>query len=201
MRSLFRTVLLVLSASLLAGTAAAAELRASKLMGMTVENRQGENLGEVRDLIVDLDRNHVRSLVMDVNRAFHLGANLYAVPVGEFTVKDNRLVVDADREKFTRARGFDRNKWPAYSDPYWAMVTPWPGGVPAPAGGILPDQPAGTGASAKAAPPIVRASDLLGRRDVKDLVVEIPGGQVRHALVERDGKEGRVALKELGVRP
>jgi sporulation protein YlmC with PRC-barrel domain len=212
------TLAVILSSPLLAllpfAGALAADVRASEVLDRNVETRKGEDVGKLEQLVIDLEENRVAYAVMEKGGVLGIGGKLLALPYGELTVKPGADAVRVPRspEQMKQAREFDRKAWPAFSDPYWAMTSPQPGGAPAPAGGIamtpggsVPPESAAAGATTL---PLryVRSDQIIGAElrqgerkagKVKDLVFDADSGKVTHALVERDGAENRVPLSTI----
>jgi sporulation protein YlmC with PRC-barrel domain len=103
-----------------AGSRAADQHRASKIIGMDVVNRQGEKLGDVEDIIVD-QRGNVTHAVVSTGGFLGIGERLHAIPWDSIN-RDGagqNFVVDVDRDRLRNAPGFDRNNWPNVTDQQW----------------------------------------------------------------------------------
>jgi sporulation protein YlmC with PRC-barrel domain len=92
---------------------------ASRLIGMEVENRQGEQLGEVIDLIVDTSNDEVEYAVLSFGGVANLGDKLFAYPLHRFNRTaardENKLVLNVTRESLEAVPGFDRSLWPDFN--------------------------------------------------------------------------------------
>jgi sporulation protein YlmC with PRC-barrel domain len=92
---------------------------ASRLLGMEVENRQGEQLGEVVDLIVDTSSDEVEYAVLSFGGLANLGDKLFAYPLHRFdrtAARDgHKLVLNVTRNSLEAAPGFDRSLWPDFN--------------------------------------------------------------------------------------
>ena len=111
-------------------------LSASSLKGDNVVNHQGEDLGKIEEIMIDLDRGRVAYVVLSFGGFLGMGDKLFAIPWQAFTVDttQKRLVLNADKELLEKAPGFDKNNWPDMADlalgstlygyygykPYWA---------------------------------------------------------------------------------
>jgi hypothetical protein len=95
----------------------------SKLIGMNVENSQGENLGEVKDIIID-STGKVRYAAVSYGGIMGMGDKMYAVPLDAFTFKrekdmffdDVKLILNVTKEKVKDLKGFDNKNWPDLDD-------------------------------------------------------------------------------------
>jgi len=89
-------------------------LSASKLIGNKVINRDGEQLGNIKDLMIDLDDAQIAYAVLSFGGLLGLGDKLFAVPLEAliFSGKDNTVILDVDKEVLKNAPGFDKDHWP-----------------------------------------------------------------------------------------
>lgn len=92
-------------------------LTASELKGANVYNPQGENLGTIKDLMIDTVTGRVNYAVLSFGGFLGLGDKYFAVPVQALTIdiKDN-IILDVDKERLKNAPGFDKNNWPVTYD-------------------------------------------------------------------------------------
>ena len=191
---------------------AATEMRASRLIDMEVENRQGRNLGEVEDLVIDLPGARVQFAVLELQNAFDLGRKLFAYRLTDFsTGGGRRLILDVDPAQLRQARGFSEDSWPRWSDSYWTSYQPEPGGRPLP--GMAPEAlsaPAAAGGTARTVT-LMRARELLGKQvrnrdgspagEIEDLVVDLRNGAITHAVIDIEGtlQQARVPIDVLAM--
>ena len=97
-------------------------LSATSLNGTGVRNRAGEDLGSVKDLMIDLGDGSVRYAVLSFGGILGMGDRLFAVPFDSFTIdaENECLVLDVSEERLENAPGFDQNDWPDFADPSFA---------------------------------------------------------------------------------
>ena len=90
-------------------------LSASSITGTTVRNRQGETLGDIKDLVVDLSSGRVRYAVLDFGGFLGIGDKYFAVPLEAFRTdtQSEQLVLDMDKGRLENAPGFDKSEWPS----------------------------------------------------------------------------------------
>jgi sporulation protein YlmC with PRC-barrel domain len=101
--------------------------RGSKLIGADVENLQGEDLGEIKDVIIDWQTGRVAYVVIAFSRIMGLGNKYFAVPFealwpepGQKAGDQERYLLNVDKEQMKNAPGgFDQNNWPNMSDRTW----------------------------------------------------------------------------------
>jgi len=96
-------------------------LSASTLKGDKVVNNQGEALGKIEELMIDLDRGRIAYAVLSFGGFLGMGDKLFAIPWQAFGVDTagKRLVLNADKELLKKAPGFDKSNWPNMADPAW----------------------------------------------------------------------------------
>lgn len=93
-------------------------LSSSSLTGNDVENRQGESLGSIKDLMLDPRTGRVAYAVLDFGGFLGIGNKLFAVPLESMTLDtaNHRFVLDVDKERLEEAPGFDKDNWPSHPD-------------------------------------------------------------------------------------
>jgi hyperosmotically inducible periplasmic protein len=93
--------------------------RASKLIGMTVKNRQDETLGDVENLLVDLPSGRLVAVVLSSGGFLGMGDALSAVPPTalQFSADRASLQLDATKQSLTSAPHFKANQWPDFAQP------------------------------------------------------------------------------------
>lgn len=91
---------------------------AATLTGMTVGNVQGEHLGEIKDLVIDLHRGRIEYAVLSYGGVLGIGDKLFAIPWQAFGVdrERTRLLLDVSKEVLRNAPGFDKDNWPESAD-------------------------------------------------------------------------------------
>jgi sporulation protein YlmC with PRC-barrel domain len=92
--------------------------KASDLIGMTVQNYQGEKLGKVEDLAVDVESGRIVQAILSTGGFIGIGDTLTAVPPGALhrDVTNRVLHLDADQAKLKAAPKFEMSRWADYSD-------------------------------------------------------------------------------------
>jgi sporulation protein YlmC with PRC-barrel domain len=93
-------------------------MAADMLHGETVVDRRGEDLGVIEDIVIDVQRGAVAYAVV----ACGPGGRLFAIPWNAITLDTtrHRFILDAEKERFEHAPGFDKDHWPSMADPSWA---------------------------------------------------------------------------------
>lgn len=183
-------------------------LRAYDVMGMNVRNAQGEKLGDIKDLMVDMGRHpRVRYAALDFGGFLGIGDKLFAVPWQALKLrhdaKDNDrafLELDATKESLKNAPGFDKDAWPNFADNRWADEVHKHYRVSTPAAKVDVDvnrkNPATT-SNGQSSALLRRASKVEGIEvknaadqkigKVEDLVLEVGTGEVRYFALSFGG--------------
>ncbi len=97
-------------------------LSADSLVGTDVVNPQGENLGNIKAIMLDIETGQIAYAVLDFGGFLGLGNKLFALPWRGFTVNTGReeIVLDIPKERLENAEGFDKDDWPDMADPNFA---------------------------------------------------------------------------------
>ena len=95
----------------------------SKFIGLNIENPQGENIGEVKDIMLD-STGRVSYVAVSYGGFMGMGDKMYTVPMDAFTFKrdsdsfyDNvKLILNVSKEQLKDDKGFDTKNWPDLND-------------------------------------------------------------------------------------
>ena len=93
-------------------------LSASSVSGDKVVNPQGEKLGEIEEIMLDIDDDRIAYAVLSFGGFLGIGDKLFAVPWGALKLdpKNKRFILDVPKAKLEKAPGFDKNNWPDFAD-------------------------------------------------------------------------------------
>ncbi|NMG68002.1 PRC-barrel domain containing protein [Azoarcus indigens] len=97
-------------------------MAASTLQGDAVVNADGEDLGKIKEIMIDVPSGRVAYAVLSSGGFLGLGDKLYAIPWMALTLDIGRkcFVLDVDAERLKNAPGFDKDSWPSMADTTWA---------------------------------------------------------------------------------
>lgn len=97
-------------------------MSANTLEGDTVVNEEGEDLGKILSIMIDVPRGQVAYAVLSFGGFLGMGSKLFAIPWPDLAFDTDRkcFVLDVDKELLERAPGFDKDHWPSLADLKWA---------------------------------------------------------------------------------
>ena len=98
-------------------------MAASSFEGETVVNLQGESVGEIEEVMLDVRVGRIAYAVMSVGGFLGIGEKYFAVPWHALTMDtdNHRFILDVDNERLKDAQGFDKDHWPSMGDQAWAV--------------------------------------------------------------------------------
>jgi sporulation protein YlmC with PRC-barrel domain len=177
-------------------------LRASEVIGKSVRNSQGQDIGKIEDMVIDLNTGQVRHAILSFDPGILSAERLFAVPVNELRMATDRddIVYDVSRERLESA-SFNRSEWNEnfLRDPARLSRI---------------DPGARTAQSAQGN--LQRASDLIGQNvksrtgetigELEELVVNMAQQNVHYAVMKFDaswapGTESRFVLPLNAFQP
>jgi len=96
--------------------------KVSDLVGKDVKNAQRENLGDIKEVVLDPAHRRVRYVVVSFGGFLGLGDKLFAIPWSAFTWqgRDQDILLRVEKERFKNAPGFDKEHWPDLANPTWS---------------------------------------------------------------------------------
>ena len=95
---------------------------ASTLEGNPVINLEGEKLGTIDEIMLDVPMGRIAYAVLSSGGFLGVGDKLFAIPWGALTLDtDNKcFLLDVSKERLEKAPGFDKDHWPSLADQTWA---------------------------------------------------------------------------------
>jgi sporulation protein YlmC with PRC-barrel domain len=95
---------------------------ADTLLGEGVVNGANENLGDIKEIMLDMNTGQVAYAVLAFGGFLGMGEKLFAVPwpALHLDTVNKRFVLDVEKERLKNAPGFDKDAWPDMSDVQWA---------------------------------------------------------------------------------
>lgn len=92
-------------------------LKASELIGMSVQGTDGKKLGDIKDLVIDPEEGGVEYAVLEFGGFAGIGDKYFAVPweALQLDQTSKTLLLDVHKKDLKNAPGFDKNNWPDLS--------------------------------------------------------------------------------------
>jgi sporulation protein YlmC with PRC-barrel domain len=89
-------------------------LTTSSLEGDKVVNPGGEHLGEIKDIMLDLESGRIDYFVIEFGGFLGLGVKYFAIPFRllKLDAPNKQFVFELAREILEKAPGFDMDHWP-----------------------------------------------------------------------------------------
>ena len=93
-------------------------LTATSIIGDSVENTKGEQLGKIDNLMINLSTGKVEYAVIEHGGLLGVGSKLFAIPFDELQVDEVKeiFILNRDKDYVKDAPGFDSDHWPATND-------------------------------------------------------------------------------------
>ncbi len=95
---------------------------ADTLIGNDVYNHNEEELGDIKEIMLDVRSGRVSYAVLSYGGFLGMGEKLFAVPWSALTLDtvNKRFLLNVEKERLENAPGFDKDSWPNMADESWA---------------------------------------------------------------------------------
>ncbi|HEJ83024.1 MAG TPA: PRC-barrel domain containing protein, partial [Desulfobacteraceae bacterium] len=92
-----------------------------KIVGSGVRNMQGQDLGTVEDIVVDIDTGRILYAVMNFGGFLGIGEKLFPVPWHSLAPLPSEGVfyLDVSKEKLQDAPAYEKDNLPDMGDMHW----------------------------------------------------------------------------------
>ncbi len=89
-------------------------LSATSINGTDVVNATGDNLGDIKDLMINTTDGRIAYAVLSHGGFLGMGDKYFAIPWEAFTIDsaEEKFVLNVTKEKLDSAPGFDKDNWP-----------------------------------------------------------------------------------------
>jgi sporulation protein YlmC with PRC-barrel domain len=89
-------------------------LTASSIIGDTVLNPEGDHLGTIKDIMIDLVDGKIEYIIIEFGGFLGIGEKYFAIPFALLQVdaKLDGFILNQTREALNGAPGFDKDHWP-----------------------------------------------------------------------------------------
>jgi len=95
---------------------------ADTLVGNGVYNQNDENLGDIKEIMLDMRSGKVGYAALSFGGFLGMGEKLFAVPWNalKLDTKNKRFVLNVAKDRLKDAPGFDKDHWPDMADQSWS---------------------------------------------------------------------------------
>lgn len=95
---------------------------ADTLNGNDVYNHHGDKLGDIKEIMLNVQSGRVCYAVMSCGGFMGMGEKLFAVPWAALTLdtEHKRFVLKVEKARLESSPGFDKSHWPDMADAQWA---------------------------------------------------------------------------------
>ena len=89
-------------------------LTASSLLGDKIYNTAGEQLGEIKDIMLNLDEGTIAYVVIEFGGFLGMGQKLFSVPFDalHLDAENQTFILHRSKESLESEPGFDKDHWP-----------------------------------------------------------------------------------------
>lgn len=94
---------------------------ADTLIGDDVYNHNDEDLGDIKEIMLDMRTGQIAYAVLSFGGMLGMGDKLFAVPWENLTLDtiNKRFQLNVDKEELKNAPGFDKDNWPDMASDAW----------------------------------------------------------------------------------
>lgn len=95
---------------------------ADTLIGNDVYNAAGEELGDIKEIMLDVASGRISYAVLSFGGFLKLGERLFAVPWSALKLDtvNKRFTLNIDKSRLEDAPGFNKDQWPDMANANWA---------------------------------------------------------------------------------
>ncbi len=97
-------------------------MAADTLEGDKVVNLDGDDLGSISDIMIDVPKGRIAYAVLSFGGILGMGDKLFAVPWNALVLDADEkcFILNVDKQVLKSAPGFDKDHWPIMADQRWA---------------------------------------------------------------------------------
>lgn len=87
---------------------------AGALIGNGIRNQNGDDLGNIKEIMMDPTNGKVYYAVLSFGGVFGIGSKLFGVPWSalKLDAEKKHFVLNMDKDRLNYVQGFDKNNWP-----------------------------------------------------------------------------------------
>ena len=102
-------------------------LTATSIIGDKVRNKEDEELGHIKDIMLNVNTGIVEYYIIEFGGFLGIGEKFFAIPFKLLTVDPEKqaFIFDQKKETLEKAPGFDKDHWPETNIHYYDADTHW----------------------------------------------------------------------------
>lgn len=91
---------------------------ADTLIGNDVYNYQDEDIGDIKEIMLDVPNGRIQYAVLSFGSFLGMGEKLFAVPWSALKLDtvNKRFLLNVDKDRLKNAPGFEKDAWPNLAD-------------------------------------------------------------------------------------
>jgi sporulation protein YlmC with PRC-barrel domain len=104
-------------------------LTASSIIGDKVLNPDKDQLGKIKDIMIDITNGKIEYIVIELGGFLGMGEKYFAIPFALLKVDtiEEGFVLNQSKDTLTNAPGFDKDHWPETNSHLFDSSTYWGG--------------------------------------------------------------------------
>lgn len=101
-------------------------VKASDIMGYSIKNAQGQEIGKIEDIVLNPQDGRVEYVAMSTGGFLGMGDKLFAIPWDALRPlpQQEAFSLDVSTEQIEKAQGFDKENWPKLAIHEFRTPTP-----------------------------------------------------------------------------
>ena len=102
-------------------------LTASSIIGDRVSNKDQEDLGKIKDIMLNIHTGKIEYYIIEFGGFLGIGEKFFAIPFALLTIDPEKqvFIFDQKKEMLEKAPGFDKDHWPETNIHYYEADKHW----------------------------------------------------------------------------
>ncbi|MEO5889823.1 MAG: PRC-barrel domain-containing protein [Ferruginibacter sp.] len=102
-------------------------LTATSIIGDRVLNKEGDDLGHIKDIMLNINTGKIDYYVIEFGGFLGIGEKFFAIPFALLTVDPGNqvFIFNQQKEMLEKAPGFDKDHWPETNKHYFDADEHW----------------------------------------------------------------------------
>jgi sporulation protein YlmC with PRC-barrel domain len=115
-------------------------LTASSVVGDKIYNHLDEDLGDIKEIMLDIEKGSIEYVVLEYGGFLGMGGKFFAIPFKalEIDTKRHAFILRQSKATLEQAPGFDKDHWPETNDHTYSDSSAYWGGFMGPNTGSVP---------------------------------------------------------------